>query len=228
MKKKDIKLKKLLKEGHTIMPTNFSAFGGGIVTLRPINNMPTLKSFVKEEWVDDDRDSFNEETFIEAVTSFNKYKAHIYREGNLKQVAEELGQLANDARTHALKETDGWFDKVTVNRNMKELANLSKNFNKTSKEAQAVQERVEGLYEDMGNILSRYYEIKDLEDGCVKGKKHVKTEEDGLREDGKYQAFFKKALDKFGVDSPDELGDKQKKALFNWVDKNWKAEDETD
>lgn len=215
---KKIKLKKLLKE-RMLMPRSFSAFGG-IVTLKPINDgMPTLKSFVKEEWVDDTRDNFNEEKFMEAVTSFNKYGKHIYREGNLRQVAEELGQLAKDARTHTLKETDGWFDKITVNRNMKELANLTKGFEKTAHEAQSVQERIEGLYEDMGNILSRYYEIKDLEEKNPAG-------EDGLREEGKYQEFFKKAMKKFGVSSPDELKDSQKKKFYNWIENNWIAKDE--
>ena len=39
---------------------------------------------------------------------------------------------------------------------------------------------------------------------------------------------FKKALAKFGVSSPDELDDEKKKDLFNYVDKNYKAEKETD
>lgn len=43
-----------------------------------------------------------------------------------------------------------------------------------------------------------------------------------------YQKFFRKALAKFGVSSPDELEDDKKKALFNYVDKNWKADKETD
>ena len=29
-------------------------------------------------------------------------------------------------------------------------------------------------------------------------------------------------MKKFGVDSPDELSDEDKKDFFNWVDKNWK------
>jgi len=43
-----------------------------------------------------------------------------------------------------------------------------------------------------------------------------------------YQAFFKKALKKFGVDEPDQLSGDKKKEFFNYVDKNWKADNETD
>jgi hypothetical protein len=44
----------------------------------------------------------------------------------------------------------------------------------------------------------------------------------------KYQAFFAKALKKFGVKSPQELEGDKKKEFFDYVDKNWEAENETD
>ena len=44
-------------------------------------------------------------------------------------------------------------------------------------------------------------------------------------EDGKeYRAFFAKALKKFGVESPDELGDKEKE-FFEYVKKNSPSKD---
>ena len=44
----------------------------------------------------------------------------------------------------------------------------------------------------------------------------------------KYQAFFNKALKKYGVKSPAELDDVKKKEFFNYVDKNYKSENEED
>ena len=44
----------------------------------------------------------------------------------------------------------------------------------------------------------------------------------------KYQAFFNKALKKFGVKSPDELEGDKKKEFFDYVDKNYEADKETD
>lgn len=44
-----------------------------------------------------------------------------------------------------------------------------------------------------------------------------------------YQEFFTKALSKFGVDSPGDFTDEEKKkAFFDYVDKTWKGETETD
>lgn len=43
-----------------------------------------------------------------------------------------------------------------------------------------------------------------------------------------YQKFFKKALKKFGVTEPDQLEGKKKKEFFDYVDKNWEADNEAD
>ena len=44
-----------------------------------------------------------------------------------------------------------------------------------------------------------------------------------------YQKFFQKALDKFGVDSPADFKDEEKKKeFFDYVDANYKADKETD
>ena len=64
------------------------------------------------------------------------------------------------AATHTVQETEDWFDKVTVSRNMKELTNHSKQFSKIAEEASSVQQRLSALYEDMGVILNRYYDIQ--------------------------------------------------------------------
>jgi hypothetical protein len=45
--------------------------------------------------------------------------------------------------------------------------------------------------------------------------------------DTEYQAFFRKALKKYGVESPDEFKtDAERKDFFDYVDRNWKAKDE--
>jgi len=43
-----------------------------------------------------------------------------------------------------------------------------------------------------------------------------------------YQAFFNKKLKKYGVGSPSELSDADKKKFYNEIDKEWKGENEED
>ena len=48
-----------------------------------------------------------------------------------------------------------------------------------------------------------------------------------LQEDTAYQEFFKKAMGKFGINSIGELDGEKKKEFFNFIDKNYKADKET-
>lgn len=48
-----------------------------------------------------------------------------------------------------------------------------------------------------------------------------------LQEDTAYQEFFKKAMSKFGISSIGELDGEKKKEFFNFIDKNYKADKET-
>jgi|TARA_B100001057_G_scaffold476231_1_gene543941 hypothetical protein len=233
---KQIKLKNLLKE-HSF------SLAGGVVSKPAFHNDMSLSNMVKEKYGEVERETkISSEQILSKIQEFGKLGKSIYKSGDLKETAKTLSDIANSAKVHTLRETEDWFDKITVNRNMKELTNLSKNFNKLSEEASSVQQRLEALYEDMGNVLSRYYELNEthdyghesddietpeLETGEENPYQEPIEDDEITEEDTKYAKFFKGALKKFGVSTPTELGDK-KKDFFNYVDKNYSAENETD
>lgn len=101
--------------------------------------------------------------FMEMVKGYSKFGKFIYREGNLVEVAKSLHKISELASHFALNEAGDWFDKITVQRNMKELSGLSKDFAKVAQDTQVLQERLSALYEDMGHIINRYYEVADIE-----------------------------------------------------------------
>tara|TARA_R110002020_G_scaffold25589_3_gene83105 strand:- start:391 stop:1233 length:843 start_codon:yes stop_codon:yes gene_type:complete len=209
------KLKDLLKE-------NFSIVGGVVGTPalggNPFGKRAKLTNIVEDLYGQSEKATAKE--VKEAIETFAKLGKLLQREENLKEIANQLSEIATKAKSYTLGETEDWFDKVTVNRNMKELTTLSKSFGKFAQEAQGLQERMSAVYEDMGHIVGRYYEIDDED--------HVPGhEEDGDSiEEGDYEEFFKSAMDKFGISSPDELDDEKKKKFFNYVDKNYKAKSE--
>lgn len=50
-----------------------------------------------------------------------------------------------------------------------------------------------------------------------------------LREkENAYQKFFKKKLDKWGVESPEDLSDEDKKKFFNEIDSEWDSKNEVE
>ena len=231
-----LKLKKLLKE-HTL------TLAGGVVSRPAFHNTMSLTNLVKEKYgTTESEPKISSEQILSKIQEFGQLGKSIYKSGDLKETAKTLSDIANAAKVHTLRETEDWFDKVTVNRNMKELTNLSKNFDKLSEEASSVQQRLEALYEDMGNVLSRYYDLNEthtyghesddietpeLETGEENPYQEPIEDDEITEEDTKYAKFFSGALKKFGVSSPAELGDK-KKEFFNYVDKNYSAENETD
>ena len=97
--------------------------------------------------------------FLEEIKGFSAISEAVYRNSRLNEVAKRLKSLAKKAEQVTLSETEDWFDQVTVKRNMKELKNGAKTFDKTVDEINVLQQRLESIYEDMGNTISRYYEI---------------------------------------------------------------------
>ena len=211
----NIKLKDLLNEIST---------QGGFVSRNP---------WVREE-DEKEEPKVDVKELVSKINSFNSIGESIYGKGNLKEVAENLSSIAEGAAQHTLSEAGDMFDKITVSRNMKELTNLSKQFGKVATEANALQERMSGLYEDMGHILGRYYSINEKhvyghdDDDRDMGKRSDMDEAENMmfREDDDYKAFFKKAMKKFNVSNVADMSDEDKKDFFNYVDRNYKAKNE--
>ena len=106
--------------------------------------------------------------FLEIISTYKSFQEQMLRPSDIVEVAETLGGVVDAAKTLTLSEAGDWFDKVTVKRNMNELDKLDRAFDKVASEAKALDERIHALYEDMGNILGRYYEISDLDPNVMK------------------------------------------------------------
>ena len=97
--------------------------------------------------------------FLESLRNYSAFKNEIYRSSKLKEVSEQIGSLIESAEAFTLRESDGWFDNVTVSKDLKELKNDYKLFQKTCQEVTQLQQRLESLYENIGTRLGRYYEV---------------------------------------------------------------------
>ena len=218
------KLKDLVKENFSLV--------GGVVSTPAINaGYGSLSQIVKEKYGESSNTQrVSSEQLGEALRSYNKLGESLYQQQSLKETAKSLSKIVEMAATHTVQETEDWFDKVTVSRNMKELTNHSKSFSKIAEEASSVQQRLAGLYEDMGMILNRYYDIGETHiPGHDDDDRDVRDKEEygGTIKEGDYEDFFQKAMKKFGISSPDELGsDEKKKKFFNYIDTNYKAKAE--
>jgi hypothetical protein len=100
--------------------------------------------------------------FLEIISTYGQHREGMTRKSDIRNIAETLGAIADAAQEYTLREAGDWFDRVTIKRNMGELKNLQKKFEKEAVEARSQEERLEALYEDMGHVLGRYFEIAEI------------------------------------------------------------------
>lgn len=123
----------------------------------------------KSNQTDSERDEpieySNEEKrqFVDALASFSTFSDEVYIKRNLKSVVGALKTISEMAM-NMLKKTsnneDEWFDNITINRNIKTLKEDIKIFERTAKEITELQHRLANSYEEIAQILSKYFDVK--------------------------------------------------------------------
>ena len=169
--------------------------------------MAKLKNILQE--VFEDSPQVDKYKVVEGVKNFGIVGKQLYNNNNIVEIAKQLSEIAESAHNHILGEQDDWFDKVSVNKNMKSLKGGVVEFQKTAKEAQQLNQRLTALYEDIGHVLNRYYDIDEALDKVDPSK--VEPEDDFKdRED--------KDIDNDGdTDDSDEYLHKKRQAISKAV-----------
>ena len=175
--------------------------------------MAKLKNILQE--VFEDSPQVDKYKVVEGVKNFGIVGKQLYNNNNIVEVAKQLAEIAESAHHHILGEQDDWFDKISVNKNMKTLKGSVVEFQKTAKEAQALNQRMTALYEDIGHVLNRYYDIDEALDKVDPSK--VEPEDDFKdRED--------KDIDNDGdTDDSDEYLHKKRQAISKAIKKESKS-----
>ena len=141
--------------------------------------MAKLKNILQE--VFEESPQVDKYKVVEGVKNFGIVGKQLYNNNNIVETAKQLAEIAESAHHHILGESDDWFDKVSVNKNMKSLKGSVVEFTKTAKEAQALNQRMTALYEDIGHVLNRYYDIDEALDPV--GKEDGDIDNDGDKDD---------------------------------------------
>ena len=175
--------------------------------------MAKLKNILQE--VFEDSPQVDKYKVVEGVKNFGIVGKQLYNNNNIVETAKQLAEIAESAHHHILGEQDDWFDKISVNKNMKTLKGSVVEFQKTAKEAQALNQRMTALYEDIGHVLNRYYDIDEALDKVDPSK--VEPEDDFKdRED--------KDIDNDGdTDDSDEYLHKKRQAISKAIKKESKS-----
>jgi len=162
--------------------------------------MEKLKNILSE--VFEDVQKVDKHKVVEGVKNYGIVGKSLYNNRNIMEVAKQLAEIAESAHHHILGEQDDWFDKISVNKNMKTLKGSVVEFQKTAKEAHALNQRLTGLYEDIGHVLNRYYEI---DEGLMEDKGDMDNDGKDEPDDEEYldnkDKAIKKAMNKEALDA---------------------------
>lgn len=152
---------------------------------------------------------------MDSVSKFNSFGANLYKTNEIAEMVEAIRNMTEGASQLALQETDGWFDGVTVQRDMKEVANSTKLFEKAAKEVSTLQQRLESVFEDLGHKLGKYYNISEAMD--APGKEDADIDNDGDEDESdEYLAKKRGAIDKAMNEAAPKMTDSQEtKALVD-------------
>ena len=164
---------------------------------------------------------------VEGVRNFGIVGKSLYNNNNIMEVSKQLSQIAESAHNHILGEQDDWFDKISINKNMKTLKGSVVEFQKTAKEAHMLNQRLTGLYEDIGHVLNRYYDIDeahvyghDDEDSELDEKELDKVDPSKVEPEDDFEDREDKDIDNDGdVDDSDEYLHKKRQAITKAIKK---------
>lgn len=136
---------------------------------------------------EEDKGMTNEEkkAFLKAVSSYRQLGEMISHKGDLREIHENIKNIVENASSLTLKETGDWFDKVTVNRHMKSMNESYKIFSNSIKEVVTLQQRMESAYDEIGEVLGKYYEIKEGNEFGAERAKAIAKGEDEFEVGGK-------------------------------------------
>ena len=132
----------------------------------------------------------------------------------IKKYQGEMGMTARELKDLYREMTEGFSDM-----NAKDLEEKAGKYLKYS-----------DLLLQKGRLMAKNKNTTMIDREIEKEKKRLGIQDEVVKEatgdKEKYQAFFNKAMKKFGVNSPAELKGDKKKEFFNYVDKNYKGDHE--
>jgi hypothetical protein len=126
----------------------------------PLSNKPlSLSAALPSQIQQPVQQAPNMNQVLETIAQYNELGQMLRQSSTMREVANKINHIAEIAEQAVVNEADDWFDKHTVSRNMKEIKTYTKDFSKLALEADMMNQRMTALYDDMGRILERYFEL---------------------------------------------------------------------
>ena len=104
--------------------------------------------------------SEQKQQYIEAISKYNEYRSVIHRSGALPEIVSEIKRMVEFASKNMVEESGDWFEGVSHRRKSKQIKESVNEFQKISEKIVKLQRTLESIYENIGEQLGKFYEIK--------------------------------------------------------------------
>lgn len=155
--------------------------------------------------------------FLEIISTFGQFGEQMRRKSDIRNIAETLGGIADAAQEYTLREGGDWFDRVTIKRNMKELKALHEKFQKEAIEALTQEQRLEALYEDMGHVLNRYFEIANVSEEVMRSRLGLKEAKHIQKSPVKYKNIMNQNTMKSRYKNKENISEKALRSIVRRI-----------
>ena len=122
---------------------------------------PNLKMILETLMEDRPQPMSKEEKkqFVQEIANFSALGESVYGKGDIEEIVERVKRIVNNA-DRIMTESDDWMSNVAHKKGNKRMHDDYRDFEQAAREVKEAQERMAMCYENIGQHLSRYFDVQ--------------------------------------------------------------------
>lgn len=97
--------------------------------------------------------------FVQEIANFSALGESVYGKGDIEEIVERVKRIINNA-DRIMTESDDWMTNVAHKKGNKRMHEDYRDFEQAARELKEAQERMAMCYENIGQHLSRYFNVQ--------------------------------------------------------------------
>ncbi len=97
--------------------------------------------------------------FVQEIANFSALGESVYGKGDIEHIVERVKNIVENA-DRIMTESDDWMTNVAHKKGNKRMHEDYRDFEQAARDLKEAQERMSLCYENIGNHLSRYFDVQ--------------------------------------------------------------------
>ena len=97
--------------------------------------------------------------FVQEIANFSALGESVYGKGDIEHIVERVKNIVENA-DRVMTESDDWMTNVAHKKGNKRMHEDYRDFEQAARDLKEAQERMSLCYENIGNHLSRYFDVQ--------------------------------------------------------------------